>query len=242
MALEDNPAAFYWVWGADNIAYGPVELPTLVGWVKEERVIAKSWVYSETPGTWTKAADLPELRLFFDRARRGAGGAGLAPAAVSAAELKPGTLRRIKVLAGMDERQLASFMKYMEVVHVRQFANVVTKGQEGDSMFLVLEGELRAFSVVDGKETTLSTMGVGEFFGEVSLLDRGRRSANVAANKDSVLLEVSCAGMETMLAEAPALAAPFLYELGRTVVGRVRNLTKKYEDSIHWSRAAGAAS
>jgi len=63
----------------------------------------------------------------------------------------------------------------------------------------------------------------------------------VAANKDSVLLKVSRAGMATMLAEAPALAAPFLDELGRAVVGRGRNQTKNYEDSIRWSRAAGAA-
>lgn len=236
MALEVNPAAFYWVWCLDNIAYGPVELPTLIAWVKDERVIARTWIFSEAQGDWAKASALPELKLFFDRAKRSAAAPSASPEQPEA--INPGALRRIKVFASMEERQILSFLKYMEVVRVRQFTQVVQKGDEGDSMFLVLEGELRAYSVLDGKETTFSTMGVGEFFGEVSLLDHGCRSANVAANKESVLLKISTTAVENMLAEAPALAAPFLYELGRTAVGRVRSLTKKYEDTIHWTRAA----
>ena len=34
------------VWGIDRVAYGPVELPTLVSWVKDERVTADTWVYA----------------------------------------------------------------------------------------------------------------------------------------------------------------------------------------------------
>ena len=42
-------------------------------------------------------------------------------------------------------------------------------------------------------------------------------------------------------AEAPALAAPFTLALTRVITQRVRVLTKRYEDSIHFSRTAGAA-
>jgi hypothetical protein len=44
-----------------------------------------------------------------------------------------------------------------------------------------------------------------------------------------------------MLAEAPALAAPFALALTRVIAQRVRVLTKRYEDTIQFSRAAGAA-
>ena len=106
-------------------------------------------------------------------------------------------------------------------------------------MFMVLEGELRALTLVDGKESTLSTMGVGDFFGEISLLDHGPRSADVIANQNSVLLKISTASFEHLIREAPALALPFLFALSKSVVGRVRTLTKRYEDSIHFSRTAG---
>ena len=35
------------VWGIDQTAYGPVELPMLVSWVRDERVTADTWVYAQ---------------------------------------------------------------------------------------------------------------------------------------------------------------------------------------------------
>ena len=67
------------VWGIDQTAYGPVELPTLVAWVKDERVTADTWIYAAKNGAWQKAAQVPELQMFFRRseARRHGGVAGM---------------------------------------------------------------------------------------------------------------------------------------------------------------------
>ena len=108
-------------------------------------------------------------------------------------------------------------------------------------MFMVLEGELRARVMIDGRESTLTTMGVGECFGELALVDQGPRSADVIANQPSVLVKMSAAALKKMFAEAPALAAPFMFALTRVIAQRVRALTKRYEDSIHFSRIAGSA-
>src|SRR5450759_3545112 len=63
------------VWGIDQTAYGPVELPGLVAWVKDERVKADTWIYAAKNGSWQKAADVPELQMFF-RAKSGAASEG----------------------------------------------------------------------------------------------------------------------------------------------------------------------
>jgi CRP-like cAMP-binding protein len=143
------------------------------------------------------------------------------------------------MLAHVDDRLLASLLSYLEVVNVKQFGTVVTKGDHGDSLFMVLEGELRARIIIDGKETTLSTMGVGECFGELAVVDHGPRSADVVANLDSVLIKVSSSALMKMFTEAPALAAPFMLALTRVIAQRVRAITKRYEDTIHLTRAAG---
>jgi CRP-like cAMP-binding protein len=140
----------------------------------------------------------------------------------------------------MDDQQLEGFLRYMEVVKATQYSHVVRKGDHGDAMYFVLEGEVRAMTLIDGKESTLATITAGEFFGEVSLLDQGPRSADVIANKESVLLKISAGAIEKVVREAPELATPFLFALSRSVVNRVRTLTKRYEDSIHFSRMAGA--
>jgi hypothetical protein len=227
-------APLYWVWGVDNVAYGPVELPTLVAWVMADRVLADGWILHGESGQWSRAGDILELKPLFARKASAAHADEEFPT-----ETVPiGLLRRNRVFAGMDDAQMRSFVNYMELQHFKQFSTVVRKGEHGDAMYLILEGELRAFTMIDDKETILSTMGPGEFFGEISLLDQGPRSATVVVNKDSILLRVPESSFERLVREAPALATPFIYAVSRSIVGRMRVLTRKYEDSIHWSRTA----
>jgi hypothetical protein len=237
--IQGDETPQYRVWGLDNVAYGPVELPVLTNWALDERVTADTWVFADDKQAWLKAAQMPELKIFFER-RSSAEGATPTGSIARTESLKVGSLRRIKILADMEEKQLESFVHFMEVVTVRQFAEVFRRGEHGDAMYLVLEGELRARVIVDKKETTLSTMRAGDFFGEISLLDEGPRSADVIANSDSRLLKVSSAAFARLMGEAPALAASFLYGLSKSIGARVRVLTQKYQDSIHFSRMAGA--
>lgn len=234
--MDNDADVNYRVWGSDNIAYGPVELPELVNWLKQGRVTPESWVFRAMDGSWLRAADLPELKSLFK--------SKLPPSALASAEalgIQPGSLRRIKVLAEVDDQLLASLLHYLEVVSVPPFGTVVRQGDHGDSMFMVLEGEVRARVMVDGRETTLTTMGVGECFGELAIVDQGPRSADVIANEPSVLVKVSEGAIAKMFAEAPALAAPFMFGLTRMVAQRVRSLTKRYQDSIQFSRVGGGA-
>lgn len=234
--METDTSVSYRVWGADNIAYGPVELPALVTWIKQGRVTATAWVYKEMDGTWSRASDLPELKILFKTE--------LPPGAAGSSDeigIQAASLHRIKMLADVDVGLLGSLMPYLEVVRVAPFGTVVNKGEHGDALFMVLEGEVRARVMIDGRESTLTTMGVGECFGELAIMDQGPRSADVIANQPSVLIKVSEAALKKMFAEAPALAAPFLLSLTRVITQRVRMLTKRYEDSIHFSRTAAAA-
>ena len=234
--METDTSFNYRAWGADNIAYGPVELPALVAWVKQGKVTANTWVFKEKDGTWSRASELTELKVLFK--------SKLPPTAAASADalgIQPGSLRRIKMLADVDERLLASLLSYLEVVKVPPFGTVVNKGNHGDALFMVLEGEVRARVMIGGQETTLATMGVGECFGELAILDKGPRSADVVANQPTVVIKVSAGALKKMFTEAPALAAPFTLALARVISQRVRVLTKRYEDSIHFSRTAGAA-
>ena len=234
--METNASVNYRAWGADNIAYGPVELPGLVTWIKQGKVTANSWVFKEKDGAWSRASDLSELKVLFK--------SKLPPNVAASAEslgIQPGSLRRIKMLADVEERLLASLLTYLEVVKVPPFGTVVNKGEHGDALFMVLEGEVRARVMIDNQETTLATLGVGECFGELAILDHGPRSADVIANQPTVLVKVSAVALKKMFAEAPALAAPFMLALTRVIAQRMRKLTKRYEDTIHISRSGGVA-
>src|SRR2546429_7167311 len=101
---DDNIEPVYRVWGADNVAYGPVGLPSLVSWIKEERVTADAWGFLEAERSWQKAAKVPELKMFFQSQSAGAAVGGPEPRPGSAAShgIKPCSLRRTKPLPAID--------------------------------------------------------------------------------------------------------------------------------------------
>lgn len=239
MSEAENAIGFR-IWAVDNNVYGPVELPTLVSWIKDDRVTAGTWVYSEHLDVWRHASEVPELQMFF-RSKPTVGSAVPAPTHsgdLTIAGLKPGTLRRIKIFADMTDGQLERFILFMEIQHIRQFADVVRQGEHGDTMYLVLEGEARVRLMIGGKESILTTLSIGDFFGEISLFDHGPRSADVVANKDSILLKITTAAFQRLVAEAPELATPLLVAISKTMTARIRADNKRFRDSVNVARSS----
>jgi hypothetical protein len=225
----------YIVWGIDQVPYGPVELPVLVSWVKDERVTAETWVFAEKNNSWQKAPQVPELQMFFKSKPKNSGDVSgmVGPTGV---DLR--ALRRIKILSFLNDQQLERFSKFVELEKIPQWTVVVKQGEPGDAMYFILEGELRVRINVMGKETILTTLGVGEFFGDIALFDRGPRSADVVANSDSLVVKISSASFDDLAKEAPDLATPFLRAMGQTLMARIRADNKRYGDSVKFARAA----
>jgi len=180
---------------------------------------------------------MPELDQAF--ARRTTLPSALQPVSVASNGLKPGSLRRIKILAGLSDAQLGKLLQFMELQSLRQWSVVVKQGEPGDAMHLILERELRVRTMSGGKETILATFGPGDFLGEMSLFDHGPRSADVVANADSTTLKLSTVAFNRLMLEAPDLAAPFLQATARTMAARIRANNKRLDRVTQQFRASG---
>jgi hypothetical protein len=222
MQVEATANDFF-IWGIDDAPYGPVELPVLVNWIKDERVLADTWVFARKAGSWQRAADIAEIKSHFGEKTASA------PGSTSRAGITPGALRRIKILADMNDAQLAHLADFLEKKVVTQWTEVFRQGETGDAMYMILEGELRARVKVGEQEMILSTFGPGEFFGDMALFDHGPRSADVVANVDSTVLKLSVVSFDRLTREAPALATPFLQATARTLSARIRADNKRLD-------------
>jgi CRP-like cAMP-binding protein len=169
--------------------------------------------------------------MFFDKKP---GAAGAADGATNS--LKAENLRRVRVYADMDHNQLDSLLAYLEVVKVPRFSKLFNRGDLGDSMYSILDGEMRASIVVEGKETNLFVMQAGETFGEIALLAETPRASDVFADEDSTLVKMSATTFRTLTREAAALAAPLLLAIGRMVSVRSLEMGKRYEAAIRSAR------
>jgi len=210
----------YFIWGLDESPYGPVPLPVLANWADDERVAPETWVFSRNENHWLKAGEMPELKNCF-------GVEVDMGAPVAAKAIKPGSLRRIKILAELNDTQLAHLAEFLEPKEVRQHGFIISQGDAGDAMYLIMGGEVRARTVVGGRETILTTLAIGDFFGEMALFDHGPRSADVIANVDCTLLRLTATAFQQLTREAPSLATPFLQATARTLSSRIRADNKR---------------
>ena len=86
-------------------------------------------------------------------------------------------------------------------------------GQSGDQFFLILDGSAR----VDVPPRKRAKLKPGDYFGEMSLLDGGPRSATVTADTPLRLLVIQRRDFATLLREAPDLTQSLLATLSRRV-------------------------
>jgi CRP/FNR family cyclic AMP-dependent transcriptional regulator len=108
-----------------------------------------------------------------------------------------------------------------EVRRVRKGTRLITENDVGESMYLVVQGRLRAFSVgADDREVTYGIYGPGEYVGEMSL-DGGPRSADVEVVEAGVVVLVTRRTLEAHLAAEPQ----FAFELLAKVIRRARHAT-----------------
>ena len=147
-------------------------------------------------------------------------------------------LNRSVLFSRLGEREAEGMLARATIARYAEGERIFAKGDPGDSMFFILEGELRVRIEVMGKETILTTLGTGEFFGDISLFDHGPRSADVVANADSVVARISARSFDELAAQAPDLATPFLRALGKTLTARIRADNKRYGDSVKFARAS----
>ena len=213
----------YKVWAADDVVYGPIDFPLLSQWVREARVVRDNWVFTEETDSWSRAADLPELGLHFEEA------SGLLKPGTINGPIDPlipgvpvGTLQQVDIFKNMTDRQRGRFAQCMEVQKFTKFETLLKEGDPGGALYIVLEGVVRVRKMISGREDVLVTLGAGEMFGEMSLFDDSKRSADIVANGDGVLLRLSLDVMQRMVDKQPEVVVPFLVEMAKKMAGRIR--------------------
>lgn len=93
---------------------------------------------------------------------------------------------------------------------------ILFEDDPGDSLFVVRAGRVKVVLVSeDGREVILGILGVGEHFGELSLIDDQPRSAHVVAMEESTLLVLRREDFRRRVEQNPAVAWALLLELSR---------------------------
>jgi CRP/FNR family cyclic AMP-dependent transcriptional regulator len=131
-----------------------------------------------------------------------------------ARDLKFEQLAKVRLFSAFNKKELALIAKASDEVDVPAGKTLVVEGSPGHEFFLILDGE----ATVRRNGRKVASLGSGQYFGELALLDRGPRNATVVAETPMHLLVLGQREFGGVLDEVPILA----HKLLTIMAGRLR--------------------
>src|SRR5688572_4689853 len=101
----------YKVLASDNVLYGPIEMPTLIQWTVDERILPETWIMRVTDNAWVPAGLMSDLRPYFARTE-----AKALSVLKATGEVQPEELRQFDLFVGVSNEQLVQFLEFAEFV------------------------------------------------------------------------------------------------------------------------------
>lgn len=125
-------------------------------------------------------------------------------------------LSRVPFFALLDDNERAVLAERVELVSFTAGQTVFAYGDPGDSMYVLTSGAVElSVKTKTGEKLILETPREGDFFGEISLLDAGARTATAVAIADTEAIEVDRGDLDELFRLKPAAALDLLSATGR---------------------------
>jgi CRP-like cAMP-binding protein len=123
-------------------------------------------------------------------------------------------LAKIPMFESLPPEDLALLESRLEEKSLPADTAVFTQGEPGDSLFVIQEGSVEVALEQGKRKLVLANLHEGQYFGEISLLDGGVRSATVRTLKPTLLLALDRQDFGEFLTSKPRAALSILAEMG----------------------------
>jgi CRP-like cAMP-binding protein len=116
-------------------------------------------------------------------------------------------LRQQPLFQCLSDDQLESMLPRAQAVHFGKGEKLINQGANGDSMFILINGQAQVVVERNGAPMEVARLSSGDCFGEMSLLTGERRSATVVASTDCQVVEIGKPVLASCLRDQPELLA-----------------------------------
>ena len=129
-------------------------------------------------------------------------------------------LAQVPLFSSCSARDLGKIAKAADRINMVAGTTIITQGTAGKQAFVLLSGS----ATVKRNGKKIATVQAGAIVGELSLLDRGSRTATVVCDTDCELLVVDARHLFAVIDEVPAMAHKLLAALAT----RIRDLDRAH--------------
>ena len=127
-----------------------------------------------------------------------------------------GFLAKVPLFQGLEKRQLERLAKRFMPREYAAGQAIVTQGKGGEGFFIIVSGKAEAIRErADGAKVVVNTFGPTDFFGELTLLDDGLRTASVVTTEETQCLALTRWDFLAALKQDVDMAITILEELAK---------------------------
>jgi len=143
--------------------------------------------------------------------------------------------RKFDVLKQIPLFEYLNYMELMKVLNITGVAAykegdvVISEDEKDNRLYVCLTGSVRVVK----QEEVIAELGTGSFFGEMSLIDKGPRSADVIAAERSSMIYIDRENFFGLVTREPRLAVKLLWPMCRVLNQRLRETSAE----LAWSRS-----
>jgi len=110
-----------------------------------------------------------------------------------------------QLFASFTQEEFGAIVEKLEPLEFMDGERVIAEGDEGDGMYVITRGGGKVVKEHKGQEVEMCDLGEGEFFGELSLLAGGLRSASVFAKGETEALRLKSSDLFEMIKQYPRM-------------------------------------
>ena len=138
-------------------------------------------------------------------------------------------LKKVYLFQDLTGKELEQVLAICEEESFKPETGIVTEGEQGDKMYLIVSGRVRIQKSIKGVgNEALAVLETGDFFGEMALVEDVSRSADAIAHEGpATVLSIKKDKFESLLFVNKDLAHSILWTFVRTLSGRLRETNEK---------------
>jgi SulP family sulfate permease len=136
---------------------------------------------------------------------------------------RPLSLSEIHIFSGLEPSLIDLLATCITEKKYESDERIFSKGDTGKEIFFIRQGSIHIYlPLVGGMHEHLATFGMGDFFGDMSFLVQGERSADAVAEDDVYLYILSRPAFDRLTSENPRLGEIVFERLASELVVRLR--------------------
>ena len=144
-------------------------------------------------------------------------------------------LKNIPIFCDISKDELYIIASQLKRIEYKAGELIFKEGDPGDEMYVIVDGGVSIFIIDnDGKEVVLSEMMKGNFFGEMSIVERTPRSATCRVIQDGVFLVLHADDLINIASFMPECAVKIMNKMLTITVERLMNVGAFVAQMVQW--------